>query len=74
MEELQIGDYAQIHLAGACAGSLGDNSIVKIIWVEHVGKQIVYTGKYVESDYGAVSAIKFTNMECTRVSRSNVTC
>ena len=66
MINLRVGDYVQIHLAGAAAGSLGDGSVVRVTKAECVGGRILYTGAY--EDCGG--SVQFSGSECTIIKRN----
>lgn len=69
MNQYNIGDYVQVHLAGADAGSLGDGSVVQIVSIQMVGERLLYTGVY-DTDCGG-SSIQFTGSECTVVKHTS---
>ena len=66
MTNLNVGDYVQIHLAGAEVGSLGDGSVVRVTKAERVGGRILCIGAY--EDCGG--SVQFTGSECTIVKRN----
>lgn len=65
MNKLNIGDYAEVHLSGTAAGSIGDGSVVKVDSIQIVQDRLLYTGTY-KTDC-AENAIQFGEGEYTVV-------